>query len=82
MKQILHEMLGRERLKLEETLANEETSLGPRHPDVARALTKLADLHGRLVGDVARKRELLVKAFEIQLECLESPCHEIVCALA
>eukprot|EP00971_Amphidinium_carterae_P187854 3728976-Amphidinium_carterae.1 len=39
------ERLGRERLKLEETLAYEERSLGPRHPDVGTTLTKLADLH-------------------------------------
>eukprot|EP00971_Amphidinium_carterae_P268277 5322797-Amphidinium_carterae.1 len=37
-------MLGRERLKLEETLANEERSLVPRDPDVART-SKLADAH-------------------------------------
>eukprot|EP00971_Amphidinium_carterae_P301252 5985410-Amphidinium_carterae.1 len=57
----LQEMLGRERLKLEEILANE----GLRHPDVASTLTKLADLHG-LLGDAARKRDLLANALEIQ----------------
>eukprot|EP00971_Amphidinium_carterae_P249444 4951364-Amphidinium_carterae.1 len=69
------------RLELEETLANEERSLGPRHPDVASTLTKLADLHG-LLGDVARQRELLVQALDIQQECFESPCHEIALTLA
>eukprot|EP00971_Amphidinium_carterae_P070929 1402711-Amphidinium_carterae.1 len=81
MKQQVQEMLRAARLELDETLATEERSLGPRHPDVARTLTKLADLHGFL-GDVAKKRELLVKALEIQQECLESPCHEIAVTLA
>eukprot|EP00971_Amphidinium_carterae_P116716 2311811-Amphidinium_carterae.1 len=56
-------------------------SLGLRHPNVAKTLTKLADLHG-FFGDVARKRELLVKALEIQQDSLESPCHEIALTLA
>eukprot|EP00971_Amphidinium_carterae_P116910 2315216-Amphidinium_carterae.1 len=75
------ELLEREKLKLEETLVHEERSLGPRHATVANTLTKLADLHGFL-GDVASKRELLVKALEIQKECLESPCNEIASTLA
>eukprot|EP00971_Amphidinium_carterae_P165653 3283662-Amphidinium_carterae.1 len=44
-------------------------------------MAKLAVLHG-LLGDVAKKCELLVKALEIQQECLKSPCHEIASTLA
>eukprot|EP00971_Amphidinium_carterae_P047402 934123-Amphidinium_carterae.1 len=61
----VQEMLGAARLELEETLETEERTLGLRHPDVARTLTKLAELHG-VVGDVAKKRELLAKALDIQ----------------
>eukprot|EP00971_Amphidinium_carterae_P197198 3914055-Amphidinium_carterae.1 len=62
---LVHEMSTPARRELEETLANEERSLGPRHPDVARTLNKLADLHGFL-GERARQRELLVQALDIQ----------------
>eukprot|EP00971_Amphidinium_carterae_P101210 2002443-Amphidinium_carterae.1 len=56
----LQVLLTREKLKLEETLANEERSLGQRHIAVATSLTKLADLYGLgRLGEATRKRELL-----------------------
>ncbi|MCZ6916337.1 MAG: serine/threonine-protein kinase, partial [Gemmatimonadetes bacterium] len=58
---------------LEQALALRERALGPDHPDVARSLKDLANLH-RTVGDFDEAEPLLVRALAIE-EAAYGPVH-------